>query len=119
MDSAETAPLTVEDELLAELRNTNAVVAALVESLARGSGQVQNQNVRNDLGGFVAGASLAACIATVLLMVGFIVLENRSYGELSRKTDRAMAEMRDDMRDQKAWTEVLRGKVSKLEGQAK
>lgn len=125
MDSAETAPvLTVDDELLAELRNTNAVVATLVESLARTGGQVQNQQVSNDMGGLWIVASLAASIASILLVLGFMILENRTYSELSRKTDNSVGQLRAELSPQvdqlRAWNDVHSKEIARLQaGQEK
>lgn len=72
MDSAETAPvLTVEDELLAELRRTNDTVTLLVESLARGGG-FGNARVSQTFGGSIGAwqvASVCACFFTMFALI--------------------------------------------------
>lgn len=109
----------MDEELLAELRNTNSLVSTLVESLARGSGQVQNQEVRTDVGGSLVVASLAASIASILMVLGFMILENRSYSELSRKIDVRLNELHSELAPQldqlRAWNDVNRGKIAVLE----
>jgi enoyl-CoA hydratase/carnithine racemase len=87
------------DDLFAELRRTNEVVGDLADALR----QARNSNTqtvvhKTDGRGFIAGFAVAACIAT--LAFTFYIAKD----------------LRDDLRDLKAWSEVLRGKVSAIEG---
>lgn len=86
------------DELYAELRRTNDVVNELVEALQSRGGNTQTVIHKSSFGGVIAGASMALCIST-LIVVLYIAKD-----------------LRDDLRDAKAWNEVLRGKVAAIEG---
>lgn len=103
---------SVAVDVLEELRETNATVLALVAELKRGSGSTQTVIHKSSAGGFVAGFAVAACIAC-------LAITYESSRSLRNEMDKNARELRDDMRDQKAWTEVLRGKVATLEGKQK
>lgn len=87
------------DDLYVALQRTNDIVESLADVLqSTRTGNTQTVIHKSSFGGIVAGASMALCIST-LIVVLYIAKD-----------------LRDDLRDAKAWNEVLRGKVAAIEG---
>ena len=99
----------MKDEVIDELRRTNEAVVGLVEEIRQRGGITQTVVHKSSAGGFIAGFAVAACIAC-------LAITYESSRSLRNELDKATRDLRDDMRDQKAWTEVLRGKVATIEG---
>lgn len=55
-------------------------------------------------GGFATGVSIASCVATVTLMLAFLIVESRSYAHLDAQIDQL-----------KAWNDVNRAKIAELQ----
>lgn len=87
-------------KLAADVRAMTAelgrVVRAFDENIARG--QMQTVIHKSNMGGFVAGIAVAACICSMFVTM-FIA--------------RSIA---NEMRDVKAWQDVMRGKITVIEG---
>lgn len=79
---------------------------AMLDLFERPSGT--NQTVQNSthFGGFAAGVCVATGVASLVLVIVVTIFGNFT-----------MAAMGNDVRDTKAWNEVLRAKVAKLEAQ--
>ncbi len=84
-------------EAVDELRKTNENVATLLEKIQQ-RGVTQTVVHKSNMGGFVAGIAVAACICSMFVTM-FIA---RS--------------VTNELRDMKAWQDVLRGKVATIEG---
>lgn len=91
-----------------ELRKTNEIIGGVLSKIEQ-RGNTQTIIHKSSAGGFIAGFAVAACIAC-------LAITYESSRSLRNEIDRSSKELRDDMRDQKAWTDVLRGKVATLEG---
>lgn len=112
------AATTGEAELAEALREFVPLVAEVRNILKEFAehaqfGQTQTVIHKTEGSGILAGI----CVACVVVVLGFIIIENRSFSALQRQMDSTKKELQDDLRDAKAWNEVLRGKVSKLEAQ--
>lgn len=83
------------------------------ESLATRGQNTQTIIHKTDGTGTLAGI----CVACVVVVLGFIIIENRSFAKLQGDMQSTRKELQDELRDAKAWNEVLRGKVAKLEAQ--
>lgn len=83
------------------------------ESLATRGQNTQTIIHKTDGTGTLAGI----CVACVVVVLGFIIIENRSFAKLQGEMDAQKKELKDELRDAKAWNEVLRSKVAKLEAQ--
>jgi hypothetical protein len=64
---------------------------------------VQNSTIG---GGFATGIAVASCVATLLLMIAFMVIENRSYAHLDAQVDQL-----------RAWNDVHSKEISRLQAQ--
>lgn len=84
-------------EAVDELRKTNENVVTLLERIQQ-RGMTQTVVHKNNMGGFVAGIAVAACICSMFVTM-FIA---RS--------------VTNELRDMKAWQDVMRGKIAVLEG---
>jgi hypothetical protein len=111
MDSHEACwpqSLIVEDELLGELRSTNATIQSLLENLT-GHNQNRNQLIQTStFGGFATGICISACVATLFLTVAAAIFESRSYMKLELEIEQL-----------KAWNDVTRNNIAKLQAQEK
>lgn len=101
------------------------VTATLIEQLQVTDGMVrevlselrQNRNSaitithrQEDKGnaGFYGGVATTCCVATLTLMIAFMIIENRSYAHLDNQVDQL-----------KAWNDINRAKIAALEAKAK
>ena len=89
--------------LTSTLRN---VVQALEENNSRGN--TQTFEVKTSMGGFATGVAVASCVITLVVMIAFIIIENRSYAHLDNQMDQL-----------KAWNDINRAKIAALEAKAK
>jgi hypothetical protein len=56
--------------------------------------------------GFLGGMAVASCGATILLMIAFMVIENRSYTHLDNQVDQL-----------RAWSEVHSKEIARIQAQ--
>jgi len=87
--------------LTSTLRN---VVQALEENNSRGN--TQTFEVKTSMGGFATGVAVASCVITLVVMLAFIIIENRSYAHLDAQVDQL-----------RAWNDVHSKEISRLQGQ--
>jgi hypothetical protein len=72
------------------------------------------------LGGSLAqGFAYAACVATLFIMLVFVIVETRSYNDLSRKIDNSAAQLRQEIGPQidqlRAWNDVHTKDIARLQ----
>jgi hypothetical protein len=100
----------VVHDLLKELRDTNGTILELVAELRRASGDSgRNITVTHTQAGnmgFYGGVAVTACVATVTLMIAFMIIENRSYSHLDNQVDQL-----------RAWSDVHSKEISRLQAQ--
>ncbi len=63
---------------------------------------------KSNSAGFIAGFAIAACIAC-------LAITYESSRSVRNEMERQNKDLRDDIRDLKAWNDVNRGKIAKLE----
>lgn len=109
----------MNEDWVAELRQYGANVRELIEHLKSRSGSTQTVIHRNDNGGLVVGVCITACVATVVLMLSSLIVENRSYqhfeAEMKRMDDRYDARIA----ELKAWSDVHAQSIARLQAAQK
>lgn len=89
-------------EAVEQLRETNAIAVRLLEGLQNQG--TQTQTITQTIGGFATGIAVTACVATLMLMLGFMVIENRSYAHLDAQVDQL-----------RAWNDVHSKEIARLQ----
>ena len=89
--------LTLSRQIKSQTAELQNLVATLKDNAAA-QGHTQTIAVKYNMGGFVAGIAVAACVCSMFVTM-FIA--------------RSIA---NEMRDMKAWQDVMRGKITVLEG---
>lgn len=86
-----------------EVSRTNADLRELIDIVRQASGNTNTVVHKTSMGGFIVGIVAGVAIATCVASVWY--------------TKDVADKVHDDIRDLKAWSEVLRSKVAKLEAQ--
>lgn len=103
-------------EAIDELRKTNANVATLLE-------KIQQRGVTQTVVHKSEGATLPTVlnIAMLFVLVAFMIVESRSYNDLSRKIDNKADEIRALFAPQidqlRAWNDVHTKDIARLQAQ--
>lgn len=97
---------------MADLRTTQETILDLVEQIKRereaGVVTTQTASYSSNLGGFATGVCIASCVATIFLMLAFMIIENRSYTHLDAQVDQL-----------RAWSDVHSKEIARLQAQKK
>jgi hypothetical protein len=100
-------PLDELVELRSDCRAFSANIAELTRALdQQGFGQTQTFEVKTSMGGFATGVAVASCVVTLVVMLAFIVIENRSYAHLDNQVDQL-----------RAWNDVHSKEIARLQAQ--
>lgn len=97
------------DELAGSVETLVHRLDVVLDHMGKGN-TTQTVIHKSSSAGFIAGFAVACCIGSVVY----------AYNETNRLRDDMKTQVKalqDDQRDLKAWSEVLRGKVSRLEAE--
>ena len=97
--------------LRGDMRELSGYIETLTRAVEESTTRGNTQTIvhKSSMGGFVAGIAVACCIGSFFFTMFVARSLNNDIRDLRQDTQ-------DQLRDQKAWTEVLRGKVSTIEG---
>lgn len=98
-----------------ELRKSNDAIGKLISKLEQRGNVHMTQ--RTD-GGVLA---TAACFAMLVIVIAFMIMESRSYNDLSRKIDNKAQDIRAELSPQidqlRAWKDVQAKEIGRLQAQ--
>lgn len=79
---------------------------ALLETQGQSRDHITVTHTQSSNAGFHVGVAVTACVATVALMLAFMIIENRSYTHLDNQVDQL-----------RAWNDVHSKEISRLQAQ--
>ena len=101
--------------LVHDVRVLTTTISNLAQTIEENTTRGQTQTVIHKADG--TGTLAGVCVACVVIVLGFIIMENRSFAKLQIEMESNKQETQNELRDAKAWNEVLRSKVAKIEAQ--